>query len=94
MKMRKNILRLLLIITILITAVLYLITGSHYVLILALGIVSMILVLMWSPPPRHKTFSDDDRLEATSRALGGGGGFSKLWTPPTPGVKERKQKRK
>jgi len=73
----KSILHLLLIDTTLITAVLYLITGSHYVLTIALGIVSMVFVLMWSPPPRHKTFFDDYRLEATSRAFGGGG-FPKL----------------
>ncbi len=92
-KMRKNALNLLLISTVLIAAVLYLVTGSYYVLILALGIVSFILVVKRSPTPKHKTFSDNDRLEATSRALGGGG-FAKLWNPSIPGAKRRKQKRK
>ncbi|MFZ2445555.1 MAG: hypothetical protein WAW37_04295 [Syntrophobacteraceae bacterium] len=89
--MRKEIFRTLLIFTILIAAVLYFVTESRYVLIIALGIVCFLLILSWSPPPRHKTFSDEDRLEATSRAQGGGG-FPKLWVPPIPGGKRRKKK--
>jgi hypothetical protein len=92
--MRKELSIFLLAVTIPIAAVLYARTGSPLVLILSLGIVCLILVVMWSPPPKHKTFSDDDRLEATSRALGGGGAFPKLWNPPMPGAKRRKKKQK
>jgi hypothetical protein len=69
-----------------IAAVLYLIIGSRYVLIISLGTVCFILILMWSPPPKHKTFSDDDRIQAMSR---GGSGPPRLWTPGIPGAKER-----
>jgi hypothetical protein len=48
---------------------------------------------LWSPPPKHKTFSDDDRLDATSRAQGGTG-FPQLWTPPIAGMKRRKERRR
>ena len=86
MGMRKDNLRLLLIAVILIGAFLYLATESKYVLIFGLGIVCFILLFMWSPPPKHKTFSDDDRIQAMSR---GGSGPPKLWVPRIPGAKER-----
>jgi len=35
------------------------------------GIACFMFYFLWSPPPKHKGFSDRDRLEATSRAMGG-----------------------
>ena len=45
-----------------------------------LGIVVWALVSMFSPPNKHKDFSDRDRPEATSRAMGGSGAPPELPT--------------
>jgi hypothetical protein len=42
--------------------------------LIGVGITWFIFYFLWSPPPKHKDFSDRDRLEATSRAMGGSGG--------------------
>ncbi len=57
------------------------------------GIVWFVIYFLWSPPPKHKEFSDSDRLKATSRALGGSGP-PELWTPPMPEKKHGKHKKK
>jgi hypothetical protein len=56
-------------------------------------IVGFIIYFMWSPPPKHKDFSDADRLKATSRASGGSGP-PELWTPDMPHKKSRKRNHK
>ena len=48
---------------------------------------------LWSPPPKHKDFSDRDRLEATSRAMGGSGALPELPTPDMPEKKHHKKKK-
>jgi len=51
------------------------------------GIAWFMFYFLWSPPPKHKDFSDRDRLEATSRAMGGSGAPPEL---PTPEMHEKK----
>ena len=77
---KRNVCLLLIASTLAIATVLYSITSSGHILIVALGIICFILLFMWSPPPKHKIFSDEDRIQATSRALGGSGP-SELWSP-------------
>jgi len=84
---------MLLIATILIAAVLCLTTGPNYVLILALGTACLILLLIWSPKPKRKAFSENDIWEGVFLVKKPFAKF-KLWTPPIPGVKRRKQKGK
>jgi len=55
------------------------------------GITWFMFYFLWSPPPKHKDFSDRDRLEATSRAMGGSGAPPEL---PTPEIHEKKHKNK
>jgi len=88
MKIPKDNLRELLIAAIVIVTVLYVMSRSGYVLIFGLGIVCFILIFMWSPPPKHKTFSDDDRIEAMSRAYGASPP-PKLWVPPGIHAKQK-----
>ena len=59
--------------------------GKTPKLIIGLGTILFIMIwALWHPPERHKVFTDRDRLQAMSRALGGspppelsGPGFSK-----------------
>lgn len=51
------------------------------------GIAWFMFYFLWSPPPKHKNFSDRDRMEATSRAIGGSGAPPEL---PTPDMPEKK----
>lgn len=88
--MRKENLRLLLIPTIVIAAGFYLISRSAYVLIFGVGVLCFILIVIWSPPSKHKIFSYEDWQEGVFRVKP----FAKLWTPPIPGVNKRKKKRK
>ena len=55
-------------------------------------IFALLIYFMWSPPRKHKTFSNSDRLKAMSRALGGSGP-PELWTPDMPVRKSQKRKR-
>lgn len=57
------------------------------------GIAWFMIYFLWSPPPKHKDFSDRDRLEATSRAMGGSGAPPELPTPDMPEKKHHKHKR-
>ena len=50
------------------------------------GIAWFMFYFLWTPPPKHKDFSDRDRLEATSRAMGG----SAPPDIPTPDMPEKK----
>lgn len=58
------------------------------------GIGWFIFYFLWSPPPKHKNFSDRDRLEATSRAMGGSGAPPELPTPDMPEKKHHNHKKK
>jgi hypothetical protein len=51
------------------------------------GIAWFMVYFLWSPPTKHKDFSDRDRLEATSRAMGGSGAPPEL---PIPDMPEKK----
>ncbi|MDA8240092.1 MAG: hypothetical protein M0Z67_06950 [Nitrospiraceae bacterium] len=53
------------------------------------GVVWFMIYFMWSPPSKHKEFTDADRLKATTRAMGGSGP-PELWIPPMPGIKHKK----
>jgi len=54
-------------------------------------IACFMLYFLWSPPLKHKDFSYHDRLEATSRAMGGSGAPLEL---PTPVLHEKKHHNK
>lgn len=56
------------------------------------GIAWFIFYFMWSPPRKHKEFTNADRLKATTRAMGGSGP-PELWTPPMPEKKRHKHKK-
>ena len=58
------------------------------------GIAWFMFYFMWSPPPKQKDFSDRDRLEATSRAMGGSGAPPELPTPEMHENKNHKHKDK
>jgi len=58
------------------------------------GIAWFMVYFLWSPPQKHKEFSDRDRLEATSRAMGGSGAPPELPTPEMPEKKHYKTKKK
>jgi hypothetical protein len=55
--------------------------------LVGIGIAWFMFHFLWSRPPKHKDFSDRDRLEATSRAIGGSGAPPEL---PTPEIHEKK----
>ncbi len=59
--------------------------------LIAGGIVWFMIYFMWSPPRKHKEFTDADRLEATTRAMGGSGP-PELWIPPMPEIKHKKHR--
>jgi len=48
------------------------------------GIAWFMVYFLWSPPQKHKEFSDRDRLEATSRAMGGSSAPPELPIPEMP----------
>lgn len=58
-------------------------------------LISFIFFALWDPPPKHKEFTNTDRLQATGRALGGSPP-PELWTPDMPirGQKHKKKKGK
>ncbi|MDJ0804050.1 MAG: hypothetical protein QNI97_14335 [Desulfobacterales bacterium] len=46
--------------------------GKTPKLIIGLGSIIFIMIwALWNPPEKHKEFSDRDRLQATSRSMGG-----------------------
>ena len=53
------------------------------------GVVWFMIYFMWSPPSKHKDFTDADRLKATTRAMGGSG--PPEWIPPMPEKKHHKK---
>ncbi len=57
------------------------------------GIAWFMIYFLWSPPSKHKEFSDADRIKATTRALGGSGP-PELWTPPMPEKKHHNHQKK
>jgi hypothetical protein len=61
-------------------------------LILFMGCITFFMIFaLWDTPPKHKEFSDSDRLRATSRALGGSPP-PELWTPDMP-IKRNKHEK-
>ena len=61
-------------------------------LIIGFGSITVIMAwALWNPPEKHKEFSDRDRLQATSRALGGSPP-PELWTPGIPGKAKKMKK--
>jgi hypothetical protein len=53
---------------------LFLFYGRSPSLVIAMGAISAFLIFaLWDQPPKHKQFSDSDRLKATSLAMGGSG---------------------
>ena len=62
-------------------------------LVLFMGCITFFVTFaLWDTPPKHKEFSNSDRLRATYRAMGGSPP-SELWTPdlPTKGNKHKKK---
>ncbi len=57
------------------------------------GLIFFMFLALWNPPPKHKEFSNADRLQATSRAFGGNPP-PELWTPDMPGKGKRQRKKK
>ena len=61
-------------------------------LIIGFGSITVIMAwALWNPPGKHKEFSDRDRLQAMSRALGGSPP-PELWTPEIPGKAKKLKK--
>jgi uncharacterized membrane protein YfcA len=91
--MRKRLLVSIIAGIVVLAVLLSVIDKSPFAAIAFSAIVGFIIYFMWSPPPKHKDFSDADRLKAMSRALGGSGP-PELWTPDMPHKKSRKRKHK
>lgn len=85
--MRTKLLISLIIFTILFGGILTLAELNPMIALIAGGIAWFMVYFLWSPPQKHKEFSDRDRLEATSRAMGGSGAPPEL---PTPEMHEKK----
>ena len=86
--MRTKFLIALIIVTILFCIV-FIWADMNPLIALIIGCIAWFMFyFLWTPPAKHKDFSDRDRLEATSRAMGGGGAPPEL---PTPNVTEKKQ---
>jgi len=85
--MKTKFLIALIILTILFGGILILAGLNPMIALIGGSIAWFMFYFMWSPPPKQKDFSDRDRLEATSRAMGGMGAPPEL---PTPDVHEKK----
>lgn len=88
--MRTKFLIGLIIFTILLGGILILAELNPLIALIGGGIAWFMFYFLWSPPPKHKEFSDRDRLEATSRAMGGSGAPPELPTPDMPEKKHHK----
>jgi len=59
----------------------FFIAGKSSALVFVLGAIAAFLVFaLWDPPPKHKEFSDADRVKATLRV----GGLPELPLPDRP----------
>jgi len=85
--MRAKLLISLIILTILFGGILILAGLNPVIALITGGIAWFMVYFLWSPPQKHKEFSDHDRLEATSRAMGGSGAPPEL---PIPEMHEKK----
>jgi len=78
----------LIIVTLVFGGILILAGQNPIIALIAGGLIWFMVRFLWSPPPKHKDFSDRDRLEATSRAMGGSGAPPEL---PKPELHEKKK---
>lgn len=79
---------LILIALILVVGAILIFTGQNPIIaLIGAGLIWFMVRLLWFPPPKQKDFTDRDRLEATSRAMGGSGAPPEL---PTPEMHEKK----
>ena len=85
--MRRKLIIALIVLTILFGGILILMDLNPIIALIGGGIAWFMFYSLWSPPPKHKDFSDRDRLEATSLAMGGSGAPPEL---PTPEMHEKK----
>lgn len=92
--MRMKFLIALIIVTILVGVILIFTGLNPLIALIGGGITWFMVYFLWSPPQKHKEFSDRDRLEATSRAMGGSGAPPELPTPNMPEKKHHKHKDK
>lgn len=75
-------------------AVIVLVLDKNPMPALGIGLLALFLVYaLWSPPEKHRDYSLSDQQQATSRALGGGGGTDLLDTKPKEQGSKRKEKR-
>ncbi len=87
--MRTKLLIALIIFTIIFGAVLIFAGHNPLIALFSGGIAWFMLYFLWNPPPKHKDFSDRDRLDATFRAIGG----SNPPELPIPDIPEKKYHR-
>ena len=94
MTLRNKILCIIFAITVVIVIWVYFAIGADltYLVLFMGGITFFMIFALWDTPPKHKEFSNSDRLRATYRALGASPP-SELWTPDMP-VKRNKHKKK
>jgi hypothetical protein len=91
--MRVKFLIALIILTILFGILLIWADMNPLIALISGGIAWFMLYFLWTPPPKHKDFSDRDRLEATFRAIGGSN-QPELPIPDMPEKKHHKHKNK
>lgn len=92
--MRTKLLIAFMILIIVVAVIFYSYGLNPLIPLIAGGIAWFMFRFLWSPPSKHKDFSDRDRLEATSRAMGGSGAPPELPTPDMPEKKHHKHKDK
>jgi|RhiMetdeSRZDD1v2_1073273.scaffolds.fasta_scaffold507251_2 hypothetical protein len=84
--MKRNKLLVITGITTFLVGCVFFITGQSPALVIVLGAIAAFLVFaLWDPPPKHKEFSDSDRMKATLRV----GGLPEL---PLPDISLKRDK--
>jgi len=87
--MRTKFLRALIIVTIIIGGILFFAGLNPMMALVGGGLIWFMVRVLWSPPPKHKVFSDVDRLDATYQGVGGP---PELPQPDLPEEKDHKHK--
>ncbi|HYA15786.1 MAG TPA: hypothetical protein VEF33_15730, partial [Syntrophales bacterium] len=91
LKQKHRILIIIFLVTF-ITALVAWLFGYNPNIVICFGIlISLIFFALWDPPPKHKDFSDRDRLEGTNKARGNPP--PELWRPDMP-IKSKKLRKK